>query len=167
MVLAIIGSSCVGKSIVAKEVAAKLSIPVRHCGEVIKSRAKELGINLAELSLDEHKAIDAATYNFALTSSNVIIEGTFLDCVLHDLPKVFVVRLICDKSERELRFVRRSNDQLHSSLLQNRDNADSLLRQSLYGTTALENNFATIDTTNLSIEEVADRVIDLIKEQDT
>jgi cytidylate kinase len=137
---------------------------VRHCGEVIKSHARELGVDPASLSLSVHRKIDAETQALVQNSNeNAVVEGTVLDQVLHNITTVLIVRLTCEMSERERRYVERSQNRSDKSQLLIRDSADNSLRQLLYGTTSWQEDFAIVDTTYLTIGEVAKRIISLVE----
>jgi cytidylate kinase len=163
MIIALTGSSCVGKSAVARQVGEALNVQVRHCGEVIKTRAKKLGVELSSLSLDEHKSIDAETQAFVLNSNDAVVEGTFLGHVLCNMENVLIVRLTCKTAERERRYIKRSDNKSEASQLLIRDQADDALSQLLYKKSTQKEDFATIDTTDLSIEDVVERIITLTK----
>lgn len=164
IIIALTGSSCVGKSAVAKQIGEALDVQVRHCGEVIKTRAKKLGVDLSSLPLDEHKSIDAETRAFALNSNgSAVVEGTFLGHVLHNIENVMIIRLTCKTAERERRHIKRSDNKSEASQLLIRDQADDSLSQLLYIKSDQQGNFPTIDTTDLSIEDVVEKIIRLIK----
>jgi cytidylate kinase len=159
-VVAIFGRSCVGKSVVAEELARTLKLPVRHCGKIIKGRAKELGIDVTALPVVEHKVIDGQTSVIAKTCTDgIVIEGCFLDAVVGNIPNVLLVHLTCEDSIRERRFIQRSNGQASAHELYLRDASDIALRKLLYKASDSTNNLLTIDTTNLRIDEVAQGII--------
>ena len=49
VVIGLVGKSGVGKTVVAKALARRLGVPVRHCGEVVKRRADELEVPFHQL----------------------------------------------------------------------------------------------------------------------
>jgi cytidylate kinase len=83
LIIAIFGPSCVGKTTLARVLGAKLGIPIRSCGTVLREEAFRLGISLDSISLEVHHRIDAETRNFAeQATGSTIIEGRYLDVVL-------------------------------------------------------------------------------------
>src|SRR5258708_20637098 len=129
-VIAIFGKSCVGKSEVAAKLAITLSLPVRHCGERVKERARQLGISPTALSKAEHKSIDDETRSLAFTCDReIIIEGSFLDLVLPEASSILFVQLTCDDDERRNRHMSRSLDA--TVALEGRDESDNKLRDEI------------------------------------
>lgn len=162
-IIAIFGRSCVGKSKVAEELARTLSLPVRHCGEAIKDHAKKLGVDVTKLPVDEHQVVDEQTKQLAETCvDGMVIEGSFLDAVLENIPSILLVHLTCEDNERERRFIARSNGQASAQELHLRDTSDIALRDLLYKMSGGSNSSLTIDTTNLGIDEVVQEIISWI-----
>src|SRR5579871_6729370 len=101
VVIALCGESSVGKTVVAKLVAERLGAPVRHCGEMAKVRAKELGIDFRQFPKDEHEKLDRETQRLAQESQGFfVMEGRFLNQVLEGLANVLTIRLECSDEER-------------------------------------------------------------------
>src|SRR6267142_4762045 len=100
MIIALYGKSTVGKTTVSKLIGQRLSINVRHCGEIVKVRASELAINYWELPKSEHENIDIETQHLAKTLTGVVLmEGRYLDQVLNDVPNVLFIHLDCSEAE--------------------------------------------------------------------
>jgi cytidylate kinase len=162
-VIAIFGKSCVGKSVVAKELATALNLPVRHCGDAVKVRALDLGVDVTGLPLAEHQAIDQETRALAEKSTkDIIIEGNFLDAVLDGVPEVLFVHLICEDNARAKRFIQRSNDQASEQDLHLRDASDASHREKLYKLPSILRRELTIDTTNITIDEVVRKIVEWV-----
>lgn len=158
-VFALFGKSCVGKSEIAEKLAQKLNVPVRHCGELVKNRAAQLGISTSKLPDAEHTTIDEETRRLVGDSNApLVVEGTFLDIVLRGLPNVILVHLTCDKDERARRFTARTPTL--GNTLELRDEADNTLRRQFYSNTEeLSEGTLHLDTTRLTAEEAASRII--------
>jgi cytidylate kinase len=162
-IIAIYGRSCVGKSVVAEELSKALQLRIRHCGEAIKDRAKELGVDAADLPVDEHKVIDEQTRLLAkVCTDGMVIEGGFLDAVLKNIPNILLIHLTCEDGTRERRFIGRPNGQASAHDLHLRDASDIALRELLYKTSGSGNTLLTIDTTNLEVDEVVQVIISWI-----
>jgi cytidylate kinase len=166
-VIALFGSSCVGKSEVAAKLAIRLSLPVRHCGELVKDKAKQLGIPASALGAGEHQGIDNETRSIAEKSENdMIIEGSFLDIVLVGVPRVTLVELTCQDEERRRRHAGRVPE--GSLSFQLRDEADRKLRGELQRTgerTDTQPQLServSIDTTMLTSDEVVSLILKLL-----
>jgi cytidylate kinase len=149
--IGIFGSSCSGKTTVAKALASRVGCEVRNCGELVRARAAALGLQPSALPDTEHLAIDADTRRTAAHGRNaLIIDGTFLDHVLAELEAVWLVKLIAEPEERE----RRHRARGLTGGLPDRDDADELIRRHLYGDKPPERASYTIDTTDVSVSDV-------------
>jgi cytidylate kinase len=156
--IALFGKSCVGKSTVATALGKRLSMEVRHCGELIKARAQELDIEVQSLPLQEHHLIDNKTKELAENvDRDTVIDGRFLNYVLTGVPSLVLIELACEQSERDKRFVKRYGDSI-SYQLADRDFSDSQLQGALYDSINAAEPAALIDTTNISVHNVVERI---------
>jgi cytidylate kinase len=129
MILALFGSSLAGKTTVATDLASELSLPLRRCGELVKSRAIELDVPVPELSDTIHKEIDAETIAWVnAQDSGCIVEGRFLDAVLASRSDVCFVRLEASYDVR----VTRSKGSLSLAQIKQRDSEDQAFRERLF-----------------------------------
>jgi cytidylate kinase len=168
LVIALFGKSCVGKTRIAGLLANTLKIPVRHCGELVKDKARELGVASVDLPKHEHQGIDDQTRSLVLNSTSaMVVEGTYLDIVLDNIPNVVLIELICEDEERRKRFVARSGGS--PITLEMRDKADEAFRQEFYlnaersDQTVRSQKLLSIDTTLLNLEEVTSLIIKTVK----
>jgi len=158
MVIAIFGRSSVGKSAVATILGAHLGVPVRHCGESVKEYARQHNRSASQLANADHQIIDDATRRIAATTDRLIIEGTFLDSVLTEVPGVILVRLLCSETERQLRFAGRGSG--GDDAFRARDADDDMLRSRLYVESRNSPTPIDIDTSGLTADDVAHRIIE-------
>jgi cytidylate kinase len=158
MILALYGATCVGKSNVARILAEVLSYETRHCGELVKDRARALGISPTELAPEEHFKIDELTRHRLLETGirDLIIEGTLLDIVLRDFPTVYLVELVCSDDERLRRFSTRGSGDV--AAFRRRNDEDLSLRSSLYINADRRAPDYVIDTTSKSIDDVVNTI---------
>jgi cytidylate kinase len=155
VVLALYGLSCTGKTTVAEKIAELTGWSLRSAAKAVHERAAELGISPDALSLSEHRAIDETTRNLAASAcETLVIEGTFLDALLSEVPRISRIELNCGGQERLRRFQCRENNRD----LVSRDNADRQLRRSLHGTRRGVPDLS-IDTTTKSPDDVAKEII--------
>jgi cytidylate kinase len=154
-VFALFGKSCVGKSEIAKKLAQELNVPVRHCGELVKDRAEQLGVSKSDLPNAEHVAIDEETRRLAADcDGQLVVEGNFLDVVLREFQNVILVHLMCDDDERARRFASRTPNLGDALAL--RDEADEVLRREFYADSEESCDCALhIDTTRLTADAAA------------
>ena len=168
MIVAIFGQSCTGKTVVSKQLASRLRVPIRNCGEIVKQRARELKCMPGELSKAVHESIDSETRRIACSSREVVMEGCFLPNVLGAIEGVLWVELVCEDEERRRRWFRRtdSRKEVHDHLSE-RDTSDSDLLGELF-TDPLEpgSDKLVVETTNLSIDRVVDLIHERIKARD-
>ncbi len=160
LVIGLYGESCAGKTSVAKRVARRLKIKIRHCGEIVKARAKQLGVEVEDLPKEEHRRIDQETRKLVKSADRLIIEGRFLNQVLKGLPNVILIKLTCDRTERLRREAERKGKVQTDSQEGRRDRANPLYRRQ---TSGAEARF-TIRTGKLTISEVTETVLRRIKE---
>ena len=158
MVIAIFGRTSVGKSSVATILGEHLGVPVRHCGESVKEYARQFNRSVSELTSADHQTIDDASRRIAATTDRLIIEGEFLDSVLTEVPGVILVRLSCSETERQQRFAGRGSG--GDCAFRARDADDDMLRSRLYGEAGNSPTPVDIDTSGLTADEVAHRIIE-------
>jgi cytidylate kinase len=163
MVLAFFGPTCSGKTSIAREVHRRHGIPVRHCGEAVKSFAAARGVRLSEMTIEDHVAIDSETRNMAeATNGALLIEGTFLDVVLQDVTQqVTMIRLCCSEAERINRFLHRRRGTEED--FRKREELDDNLRHLLYEGRAIRSDFLVADTTGMSVEQAAGEAWNMFK----
>lgn len=154
MVFALFGSTCSGKTSVARELHRRHTIPVRHCGEVVKAIAAAQGIKVSGINYEHHAKIDSETRRMAETAEGeLLIEGTFLDVVLHGVSEVRMIKLTCSDLERMSRYLRRGGTE---DEFMRRDALDNNLRLELYSGRSARADFMEVDTKELSLDQVSD-----------
>lgn len=161
IVLAIYGPSCVGKSTLAHELTRQWGVPVRHCGNVVKASATAIGVSPNFLPLELHREIDAETRRLAkLNAGHFVIEGTYLDAVLTEMPQVKFLQLVCDETMRATRFLAKASSQTTSSVtLRDRDEEDNRLRRILYGNRPSVKDWMVLDTTHLAPDKMVSAIL--------
>jgi cytidylate kinase len=156
MVVALYGDTCVGKTTVAKLLAQDLGCGVRHCGELIKERSRALNCTPDDLPVRDHLAIDDESRQIARNAtSDVIIEGRFLNFVLYDVTEAVLIRLACSDAERERRYCLH----LKEGSIATSDAKDSQLRGTLYGTEPKRKPDLQIETSCFSAKDIAARIL--------
>jgi cytidylate kinase len=155
-VIALFGPSCVGKTTIAKELANLLSVPVRHCGEIVKRRAHEIGCDPSDLPDSIHREIDEQTRTEIIShSGTIIVEGRFLDCVLADVENANLVELTCSAEERRCRATRagRSGD-----FVKLQDQHSTSLREKFYARIKPKSAFLSLSTESLNPSDAVKRI---------
>lgn len=160
MIIGLFGHTCAGKSMAAQKLGQLLNTPVRHCGEAVKALAAEQGISASQLSNEDHAAIDRQTRSAADSGEPLIVEGTFLDCVLGRLNSVVLIRLDCEVSERGRRFSNRENGGPEEFL--RRDQLDDQLRVRLYASDETVRQWPSVDSSHLSPDETVNQILRLL-----
>jgi cytidylate kinase len=150
--VAIFGLALTGKTSVAQAVSRRLHYPARHCGELVKQRAFDVGVTPLELAVSEHMAIDNDTRAWARDHIGVV-EGRFLDRVLNAHPGVILVELTCGHDERVRRLVARMNLDAPKAdaTLHQRDMDDEALGRRLFGDGKVTGDVMRLDTSQLSV----------------
>lgn len=162
LTIALWGESGSGKSSVSKRLANYFGgkVMLRHCGELLKGRAIELGCTPDEIAVnkEENKRLDTETREFASQNTGIaIVEGRFLNTVLSGMSNVLFVQLKC--SEEILDFRKRQRSESYSI-------SESTIEQSPDCTIILKDSKEIsgsgmqmeIDTNALSIDAVAERI---------
>jgi cytidylate kinase len=162
LTVALFGRSAVGKSTLSNALARRFGVPVRHCGDLAKQRAKDLGCPISDLASTEHDDIDSATRQVAVTprESWMVVEGRYLDLVLSEVPSVFLIELTCDGLKRA---ARRGTDAQSVSL---EDQADTEFRARLSRTRSARGPELTLDTSDRTEHEVEEAIVRSLRELD-
>jgi cytidylate kinase len=155
-VLALYGPTCVGKSTVAIALHNRLGFPIRHCGDILRSRAVEFGIPPNSVTENIHRAVDDETRHIASHREDLIVEGRFLNRVLSGMANVKLVRLSCSETVRTERLASGIDD---GSTLREHDESDERLIEILYGHTTSGPDFLVLETSTPTPAELADIVI--------
>lgn len=155
LVIALFGASGVGKSTVARRLAAELDAACRHCGEEVVDIVAERG----GISVEDHHEVDEATRAFVgLSEASVVVEGRFLDKVLSGVAGVRFVRLRCEAGER----ARRAHESGSRTNPSEEDAADERLMADLYGSgspSIAVDLWMDIDTTDLEPEGIVAAIV--------
>jgi cytidylate kinase len=162
LTIALWGESGSGKSSVSNRLANYFggNVILRHCGELLKGRATELGCTPDEIAVnkEENERLDTETRQFASKNTGIaIVEGRFLNTVLSGMSNVLFVKMEC--SEEVLAF--RKQQRSESSSI-----SESMIEQTPDCTIILSNSKdicghgmqIQIDTNALSIDAVAERI---------
>jgi cytidylate kinase len=151
MIIAIVGTSCTGKTSIAVPLAEELGFVLRSCGEEIKRKAKELNVAINELPDDIHSAIDGETIAWIQANADCIVEGRFLDFVLSPIrAQVILIRLTASDTERCARMQKRGLIDFTTMDLCNLDEIDETFRTRHYKGILQAESSITIDTSSLS-----------------
>lgn len=160
-VIALTGPSCVGKSVLARELERRLSCPVRHCGAEVHKRAAELGCGVDALPTSVHREVDAETRRFAETEKRSIIEGRFLEHVLEGVSGVVLIRLECSERVRLERLACRG---VGAPSIEASDSADLRTRKTLYDSAEPRQRKGSllIDTSDADVCQIATTVLEAL-----
>lgn len=170
----IFGNTCTGKTTIATEIAKRTGTEMRCCGELVKELVGRRGYKLSDnIPNAIYEEIDGESRRvLLLKNGSGVIEGTYLDCVLHDIfdeSSMLAVRLICNNDERARRFaIRRGRGDsmdlaLARSSLEERDRSDQLCRTIVYRSDATSPaipRYLTLDTGTLSVSACASAIIE-------
>jgi cytidylate kinase len=77
MITCLFGSTCTGKTTVARALARQLGLPLRSCGEEIRMRASMLRLSLDNLPSSVHEEVDNESVLWALSNRPCLVEGRF------------------------------------------------------------------------------------------
>jgi len=169
-----------GKSTIAKIIASKLQIPRFYMGQIFRDKAKEKNLTLADFLLEleetpeKEKEIDKYIIELAEKEEPFIIESRVAFALL---PQSLKIYLKVDPKEAARRILNQSKERNEDK---NFDSIESIKRSilerkakdgkryaNLYGVNIRdEKNYDFIlDTTNLNINEVCQKILDFINEE--
>ena len=175
MIITISGKAGSGKSTVAKEVAKKLNLKHYSIGDLMRQIAKEKNMSLIELSrlAEKDRSIDTELdkKNIELREEdNFVIDGrltaffspyaelkVFLECK----DKVRAERILNDKREEE----KSRNINALIKKIKQREQSERKRYKNLYDVDYYDKKLydLIIDTTNLSVKEVVEKIIKAVK----
>ncbi len=185
MIISISGLPGSGKSTVAKIVCEKMGYERYYMGGILRKMAENKGVTILELmkqaetdsTIDEE--IDQYVTDLGRNSDNFVIESRTAFYFIPDALKVYISVDLGEASKRifkDLAKEERKNEEKADSIeelakkLQERVETDKMRYEKYYGVDFTnENNYdLVIDSTNLSPEETAEKIIkmanDMIKD---
>ncbi|WP_208511108.1 phosphotransferase-like protein [Variovorax paradoxus] len=168
MIIALYGQSSSGKTTIANALRQILeACPTRHCGEVVKARAKDLGVSFSDLPDAEHRAIDADTRAWTEEQPNrAIVEGRYLHHVLsRTLVGLRLVEVVCDGAAREQRWAMRMKRALAVNELNNMDSADRDFVTKMYPGRSPLSPGLIVDTTSTAAENCAQQILEWVRQK--
>lgn len=157
MIACVYGLSLVGKTTVAQRASVSLAMPLRSCGDAVRSVAKMMGTSIDGLSDDVHREIDSTTVGWALERMDCIVEGRFLDAVFASVDRNIVFfELVASMDSRVERGRTRYQDPTFSpAQLRITDAGDAVFRERLFKERKGTAQSMLIDTSGLSVDECA------------
>lgn len=169
-----------GKSTVAKIIAAKLQIPRFYMGQIFRDEAEKSGLPLLEFlkllenDLEREREIDSHILKIAEKEKSFVIEGRVAWLFLPQSLKIYLKvspeeaarRIYSGNIERNEDKNFNSIEEIKKSILERKER-DSKRYTNLYGTdTRDEKKYdLIIDTTNLNIDEVCEKILVFINEK--
>ena len=181
MIISFSGDHGAGKSTIAKKVAKVLNYPRFYMGQMFRDMAKERNMTVdefnnvckADSSLD--KKIDDYILKLAKESKNFVIESR---TAWHFIPESIKIYLKVDEKEAAKRVFKELDNENRKNESKNFDSENEIVESlrkrkkndderylKYYGLDIRkESNYnLVLDTTNLSIEEVFNKVMEFIK----
>ena len=164
MITALFGASCTGKTTIARALAVELKLPLRSCGDAVRSRARDLSIPWFNLPDEQHRAVDEETRTWCASTQPCIVEGRFLDSVLVPLQDdTVLIQLLASKATRCARWASRAGGPCRPEEIDAHDEADRRFRMRMYDSREIFLPALVINTSRGSIRACAQRVKFLLK----
>jgi len=178
MIIVIGGRAGSGKSTIAKLVAKKLKLKHYSMGDLQRSIAKERGVSLLELGELEEKdpAIDKELDNkqkeLGENNDNFVIDGRMSAFFIPNSIKIFLDGDERTRAERILKDGRETekNSSIKEAIknMKKREESENKRFEQYYGMRCYDKSKydAVIDTTNLKIGQVVEKVIEAVKSRE-
>lgn len=166
MIVGIFGRSCVGKTTVARRAATALNLPLRSCGDAVRKKAETLWLPIDQLSDDAHRAVDAASVEWALERrGGCILEGRFLHAVFAAAGvSATLIELRADSSSRVKRArIRLGVPTFSINDLERLDAEDAGFGARLFGRYGSDVPRHVLDTSDLTVDECTRRVQEIVE----
>lgn len=163
MIIALYGKSLSGKTTIGDALGARLRYsPIRNCGEIVKTRTRELHLSRKGLPADEHLEIDSETIRWCETQSGLaIVEGRYLDYVLSRThADIQLLELVCDGAAREHRWTKRIGRKLGLEELKVKDAADRDFVAMMYAESSPLVPRLQVDTTLADVGKCVNEILD-------
>ena len=164
-----------GKSTAGREAARQLGLEYRSAGEIFRGEAARLGMDLAEFSrfAETHDSVDRSLDEamLGLARPGRLLDGRLIGalCRRNGIPVLYVA--ITAREEVRLdRLAQRDHQSVEEArrLTHAREASENERYRRLYGIDlASETPDLTIDSSTLSAEEVARRLVDFVRSQRT
>lgn len=181
MIITISGTPGSGKSTVAKAVAKELNLKHFSAGDFMREMAESKGISLLELSkmaesdINIDREIDERTKHLAL-KDNFIIDSRLAFYFIPKAVKIFLTvdpKVAAGRTWKDIQAGKRhSENQLKSEqevldAVQKRLRSECKRYEEYYGVNYLDksNYDFVLDTTNLTIEECVNRVVEFVNKK--
>jgi cytidylate kinase len=164
LIVALFGFSCTGKTTLGRRLGDVLGLPFRSCGEVVKDRARSLGIPLQELSYGEHRTVDADTREWVRKNRPCLVEGRYLDYVLSPLRReVILVRLEASGEVRRRREEAKKGLAITAKNLEEQEKADLVFSDHMYSISERLAPSLVLNSSELPVEACVHRIKSLIE----
>lgn len=159
-ILALIGSTCTGKTTCGEAVSGGLSLPFRSCGDTIRELARERRVSIDELTATDHAMVDDQSREWCEQEGDIVIEGRFLDQVLygHRRP-IYIIRLVADDQVRAERLTKRSKVPQTIETVQKFDRDDELFRLAAYEATPKLVVNEELDNSLMTVSESVGKIL--------
>ncbi len=166
MKITIFGLAGTGKSSVGKKLAADLGYQFRSSGDMVRAKAREMGLTLPELQelcekdpKYDHE-LDAEMKKFGEENDNFVVESRL---AWHFIPDSVKIKLDCDFDERVRRVAQRDEitfEAAHDHVVV-REKTDDARYKMFYNIDNINDDGhfdLAVDTTSIPVEEVVRKI---------
>ena len=179
MIITVSGKAGSGKSTIAKALAKKLGLKHYSSGDFMREMAKEKGITLAELSKQAEqdncaidKEIDERQKKLGETEKDFVIDGRLSAFFIPNADFKIFLDVELDEGARRIVKDKRATESAEDikemkKKIEKREASEAKRYKQYYGFDCYDKSYydILIDTTELGIEEILDKILKLVKRE--
>lgn len=179
MIITISGTAGSGKSTVAKLLAQKLNYKHYSTGDFMRDMAKNRGVSLEELG-DEAKTnpqidkdLDARQIKLGREEDNFVIDGRLSFHFIKNSIKIFIDADVEARAKRIMKDLREEENAVDveemSEKIRKRQDVEIIRYQKYYGLNPYDktNYDVLIDSTDITAEQVAEKILEFIEKRNS
>ena len=141
-----------------------LGLPLRSCGDAVRSSATMLGVSWQQLSYNQHRRVDTDTLEWVRINRPCVVEGRYLDRVLAPLGReIILVRLEASDEDRRCRQSAKRGHATTTIEFREREKDDLTFSEYMYSLDQHLTPLVVLNSSELSVEAPEQRIKSLVE----